>query len=156
MQKSMYISAGCVKERFFSAMLATIALWTNEERILFYTLLFFFSSCIWNRWNSRRYSRHLNSNKLDHAMQLAYFFFPSWNKIFLYKLVIILCDKIIFELLMQSDKYTINCIFKTNTIHTYGKVHFISYMLRCNSKLVDARKDCLVQWTRLFHPFRAP
>lgn len=64
---------------------------------------------------------------------------------FLYKLVIILCDKIIFELLMQSDKYTINCIFKTNTIHTYGKVHFISYMLRCNSKLVDARKDCLVQ-----------
>lgn len=149
MQKSMYISAGCVKERFFSAMLATIALWTNEERILFYTHIYIYIYI-------GRYSRHLNSNKLDHAMQLAYFFFPSWNRIFLYKLVIILCDKIIFELLMQSDKYTINCIFKTNTIHTYGKVHFISYMLRCNSKLVDARKDCLVQWTRLFHPFRAP
>lgn len=136
MQKSMYISAGCVKERFFSAMLATIALWTNEERILFYTLLFFFSSCIWNRWNS-----------------ITYILCYKYNNI---NIVIILCDKIIFELLMQSDKYTINCIFKTKTIHKYGKVHFISYMLRCNSKLVDARKDCLVQWTRLFHPFRAP
>lgn len=32
-------------------------------------------------------------------------------------------------------------IFKTKAIHRFGKVHFISHMLRCNSELVDARKD---------------